>query len=116
MGMRGLGKTLAEARKLRGWSLREVEDRTKISNGYLSLMEQGKIKEPSPNMLMKLAEVYDIGYPKLMELAGYMGPKKERAATAESAGFALSSTIKDLNPEERLAVRNFINLIRGKRS
>lgn len=114
MSMKALGQTLVEARKLKGWSLRDAEEKTEISNGYLSLLEQGKVREPSPSMLHKLAEAYHIEYFKLMELAGYLGVKREKMAQKESAGYALSSTIKELSQEEREAVSSFIDLIRKK--
>jgi HTH-type transcriptional regulator, competence development regulator len=69
-----LGKTLKEARTALGWSLREAEEKTGISNAYLSQMEGGKIKQPSPNVLHKLAETYQLSYALVMEYAGYPVP------------------------------------------
>jgi len=41
-----------------GLTLREVEDATKISNAYLSQLENNKIKKPSYETVMTLVEFY----------------------------------------------------------
>jgi transcriptional regulator with XRE-family HTH domain len=43
-----LGALLADLRKAKGFSLREVEDATDkaVSNAYLSQLENGRIKKP----------------------------------------------------------------------
>lgn len=45
-------------REMRGFSLREVEKLTGISNAYLSQLENGKIKNPSYEVVIKLTNVY----------------------------------------------------------
>ena len=49
---------LRDLRKNKGLTLRQVEDMTGISNGYLSQLETGKIKSPSYKVLMKLNALY----------------------------------------------------------
>ncbi|MHC4933777.1 MAG: helix-turn-helix domain-containing protein, partial [Planctomycetota bacterium] len=48
-----LGTLLADLRMAKGLSLREVEEATgkAVSNAYLSQLENGKIKKPSPSVL-----------------------------------------------------------------
>lgn len=41
-----LGEYLALARELKGWSLRDLEKRTGISNALISQIEHGDVKEP----------------------------------------------------------------------
>jgi transcriptional regulator with XRE-family HTH domain len=69
-----LGKHLAAIRNDRGFSLRQVEELTKkvVSNAYLSQIENGKIQQPSPNILHALSRIYKTSYEHLMELAGYI--------------------------------------------
>ena len=69
-----LGQYLASIRNDRGFSLRAVEEYTKkqVSNAYLSQIENGKIQQPSPNILHALAELYRIDFEQLMEKAGYI--------------------------------------------
>jgi transcriptional regulator with XRE-family HTH domain len=83
----------------RGLSLREVEEATgeAVSNAYLSQLENGRIKKPSPNVLHSLAEVYAVPYEALMEKAGYLlPPENDGGRRKRSATFA----IDDLTAEE----------------
>jgi transcriptional regulator with XRE-family HTH domain len=115
MGMKELGATIKESRNMRGWSLRLAEEKTGISNGYLCLMEQGEIKEPSPHMLQKIADAYQIEYLRLMELAGYIETPKSKASTHDSVGVALSSTLKELSKDQIDDVKKYIQFIRSKK-
>ena len=67
-----LGAVLADLRRAKGLSLREVEEATgkAVSNAYLSQLENGKIRKPSPNVLHSLAAIYAVPYEALMEKAG----------------------------------------------
>src|SRR6201988_1911506 len=71
-----LGTLLADLRTAKGLSLREVEEATgkAVSNAYLSQLENGKIRKPSPTVLHSLAGVYGLPYEVLMEKAGYLLP------------------------------------------
>jgi len=73
-----LGQFLRAAREARRLTLREVERQSGVSNAYLSQVESGRIKEPSPNVLFKLTELYDAAYEMAMELAGYPSPKRSK--------------------------------------
>src|SRR5438552_899512 len=66
-----LGQVLKTTRVSLSKTLRDIETLTGISNGYLSQLESDLIKQPSPNHLHKLANVYGLAYVRLMELAGY---------------------------------------------
>src|SRR5206468_11300486 len=71
-----LGALLAGLREAKGLSLREVEGAADkaVSNAYLSQLENGKIRKPSPNVLYSIATVYGVPYDALMEKAGYLLP------------------------------------------
>lgn len=47
-------------RKQKNLTLRQVEDLTGISNAYLSQLENGKIKNPSYNVVVKLNALYTV--------------------------------------------------------
>jgi transcriptional regulator with XRE-family HTH domain len=66
-----LGRRLRDGRGAKGWTLRRAAAETGISNGYLSLIEHGRVKEPSPTVLWALAEQYGIPYDELMALGGH---------------------------------------------
>jgi len=49
---------LKEWRRQRGFTLRQVEEKTGISNAYLSQVETGKVKNPSFDVMVKLCRLY----------------------------------------------------------
>ena len=104
-----LGGYLRSARDQRNLSLRAVERATGISNAYLSQIESGKIREPSPTVLHKLAELYSVPYADLMALAGYPGPAPTEKTTADSR-------LGPMTPNEERAVREYLDFLRSKRS
>jgi transcriptional regulator with XRE-family HTH domain len=68
-----LASELKQLREIRGYSLRQVEKATGVSNAYLSQLERGDAAKPSPDKLARLAKFYDVSYEQLMVLAGYLG-------------------------------------------
>jgi transcriptional regulator with XRE-family HTH domain len=71
-----LDKRLKSLRKSLGLTLRNVEQKTDISNAYLSQLENGKAKSPSPAVLLKLSNLYEIDQIELLQLAGYINEKE----------------------------------------
>lgn len=120
-GKKTLGEFLKDLRLLRKLTLRDVEDKTGVSNGYISQVENGQIKRPSPNFLHKMSEALDYSYELLMERAGYVVPKKiSRSKTRhppsseQAKAFAIFSTIKDLTEEEAEVLLEFLNWRRSR--
>jgi transcriptional regulator with XRE-family HTH domain len=110
-----LGPVLADLRKAKGLSLREVQEASgnAVSNAYLSQLEKGKIKKPSPNVLHSLAEVYLVPYETLMEKAGYLVPSgKGRGRRKRLAVFA----IDDLTVEEEEELLKYLAFLRSRNS
>ena len=109
-----LGALLADLRTAKGFSLREVEEATGngVSNAYLSQLENGKIKKPSPNVLHSLAEVYAVPYEALMEKAGYLLPSKNEGGRRKRlAAFA----IDDLTAEEEEELLKYLAFLRSRK-
>src|SRR5260370_24596537 len=81
-----LGQELYRLRSLKGWTLRDVEERTKkkVSNSYLYQLENDNVKEPSPNILYELSLAYRASYSELMKLAGFIVPASSPAAARGS--------------------------------
>jgi transcriptional regulator with XRE-family HTH domain len=116
--MRALGE---ELRRLRGdRSLREVAKETKVSNAYISQIENGKIDEPSPHILHKLANYYGVPYAFLMEAAGYLRPshhpKNGNQQESGVGGLEAALMSEELTEAEAKEVKNFIHFLRLKRS
>jgi len=113
-----LGRLLADLRSAKGLSLRQVEQATEgaVSNAYLSQLEKGKIRKPSPNVLHRLSAVYAVPYDALMEKAGYLLPTRGRDAGRRRrlAAFA----IDDLTAEEEEELLKYLAFLRsrGKRA
>ena len=109
-----LGALLGDLRTAKGFSLREVEEATgnAVSNAYLSQLENGKIKKPSPNVLHSLSEVYAVPYEALMEKAGYLLPSEGNATGRRRrlAAFA----IDDLTAEEEEELLKYLAFLRSR--
>lgn len=106
-----LGPLLKATRAARGLSLREVEASTGVSNAYVSQLETGKIREPSPANLHKLAELYGLSYPLLLELAGHPVPGREPAA----AGSALAARLGPVTTEEEDELADYLQYLRARK-
>ena len=108
-----LGAMLADLRMAKALSLREVQEATgkAVSNAYLSQLENGKIKKPSPNVLHSLAEVYVVPYEALMEKAGYLLPAEGGGGRRKRlAAFA----IDDLTAEEEEELLKYLAFLRTR--
>jgi transcriptional regulator with XRE-family HTH domain len=109
-----LGVVLADFRTAKGFSLREVEEATDkaVSNAYLSQLENGRIKKPSPNVLHSLSEVYAVPYEALMEKAGYLlSPENGGGRRKRLAAFA----IDDLTAEEEEELLKYLAFLRSRK-
>jgi transcriptional regulator with XRE-family HTH domain len=108
-----LGALLADLRTAKGLSLREVEEATgkAVSNPYLSQLENGRIRKPSPNVLHSLAGVYAVPYEALMEKAGYLLPGENGGGRRNRlTAFA----IDDLTAEEEEELLKYLAFLRSR--
>lgn len=111
-----LGQYLASIRNDRKMSLRQVEEASgkEVSNAYLSQLENGKILQPSPTILNKLAEIYKIEYITLMDLAGYL-PAAATRSEGQRHGRIATFAQHNLSPEEEAQMMEFLQFIRSKK-
>jgi transcriptional regulator with XRE-family HTH domain len=113
-----LGEELARLRQVKGRSvsLREVERQTGISNEYLSQLERGVAKKPTPAVLQKLAKFYGASYESLLIAAGYLkekpGEKHLRVIPRDVEAMAQSA---QFSGEEWDEVRDFMTFLATKR-
>lgn len=103
-GPRQLGRELASARQTARRSLRDVAGESGISAAYLQKLEQGRVEEPSPKILRRLASELRIDYRRLMHLADYEMPRSRRSADPLATRFADAR----LTETEERAVAAFI--------
>lgn len=111
-----LAEELRRARELRGVTLRQVEEATKISNAYLSQLETGKAERPSPHVLHTLATYYEVPYEFLMEAAEYLKPVERGAKRPRTLRrLEVAAMSARLDPGEEEQVVNFIEFLRAQR-
>jgi transcriptional regulator with XRE-family HTH domain len=109
-----LGQRLREVRDLRGRSLSDVASEAEISPAYLQKLEAGGVKQPSPNVLYKLAKALDLDYAELMRLAGYVAPPNARAKRRKNElTYALSS--EPLTNDEAQELARYLDWYRDRR-
>ncbi|MBX3535113.1 MAG: helix-turn-helix domain-containing protein [Xanthobacteraceae bacterium] len=111
-----LGTYLASIRSDRKLTLRQVEEATskEVSNAYLSQIENGKIAQPSPNVLHALAEIYAIDFPQLMEMAGYITEKKKKEGEPERHGRIATFAEHNLTPGEEEELMQYLKFMRNR--
>ena len=108
--METLGELLVSLRKRDGLTLRQVEVITekRVSNAYLSQIENGKILKPSPNILFALSEVYGVSYNELMELAGYRGSRESALK-----GHEVTNLLGEISKEEEGRLLEYLTFLRS---
>jgi HTH-type transcriptional regulator, competence development regulator len=110
-----LGQYLASIRSDRKLTLREVEEATskQVSNAYLSQIENDKIKQPSPNILHTLAELYGISYESLMGMAGYF--TSSTRSEGERHGRVATFAEHNLTAAEESELLQFLEFMRSRK-
>lgn len=63
---------LKDLRKVKGFTIREVAERSGVSSAYISQLENGNRGVPSPDILLKLSDGLSSSYSELMKMAGYL--------------------------------------------
>lgn len=107
-----LGTYLKDARVAKGLTLRAVEDQTGISNAYLSQLESGKVKQPSPVTLHDLSELYGVSYADMMVLAGYPVPSRKKIDPDVDRILARFGNVSN---EEADALSEYLSFLRKRR-
>lgn len=112
--MSDLSQELLRLRKLRGKTLRALEEETGISNAYLSQLENGLVKRPRPHVLHKIAEFYGVPYEDLMTAAGYLAPAdKKQPVDSELTEIQLMSA--GLSDRQKKELKKFIRFLQHSR-
>jgi transcriptional regulator with XRE-family HTH domain len=79
-----LGALIRAQRTAAGLSLRELAERTKVSNAYLSQIERG-LHEPSISVLAAIAAALGISLETLLARAGLLGAEGDGEGAGEGA-------------------------------
>jgi transcriptional regulator with XRE-family HTH domain len=110
--METLADLLRTSREALRLTLRDVEEKTGISNAYLSQLENRKITQPSPSVLKKLAVVYELSFARLMHLAGH----PVAGAAQPRANFRRASAFEGITREEERRLLEYLTFLRTRRS
>jgi len=106
-----LGNVLKKLRELRNLALRQVEALTGISNGYISQLENDKVKKPSADILNRLAEFYKVDFYFLLQMAGLA--EKQSAQNRSLGPYVFSK--HNLTKEEEDELINYLQYIRKRK-
>lgn len=106
-----LAEFIRSARDRKGLTLRAVEESTGVSNAYLSQLETGKIRRPSPIVLHKLSELYEVSYGEILGLAGY--PVPDEAGDSSGLHHA-ASRIGPVTAEEEQQLIEYLAFLRSR--
>jgi transcriptional regulator with XRE-family HTH domain len=93
--MENFGFYLRRVRKARALSLKQVEALAGVSNAYISQIETGRRRPPHPDILKRLAKVYELPVRDLLMKAGYLDDDSEREVTAEVINNAFTHATSD---------------------
>jgi len=69
-----LGEYIREARENRNISARRLSAELHMHQSYISRVEAGVFRQPSPEKLQRIAEYLELDYDDLCALAGYQAP------------------------------------------
>lgn len=89
------GGYLRELRRIAGLTLKQVETKARVSNAYLSQIERGLRNPPHPEILKRLAAVYQTPHTDLLAKAGYLGDEDRDAPSRLEIESAFSHVITD---------------------
>lgn len=104
-----LGQYLKTLRESNGYSLRDVEQGTGISNAYLSMLENDKIKKPAANNIHKLADFFKVDLRQLLSIAGILGADATPARPPAEYVFSKANLTTE-EEEELIKYLKFIRL------
>ena len=97
--LQALGDFIRRQRKLANLSLRQLAERTTLSNPYLSQLERG-LHQPSVRVLKLLAGALNVSAETLLAQAGLLDPSTPARSRVE---FAISSEDR-LSDEQKAAL------------
>jgi len=107
-----LGTYVKSLRDAKALSLRDVEEKSGISNAFVSQIESGKVKHPSPIMLYKLAATYGVPYEALMERAGY--PVPESNLPAGRFASVVFHRLGKITEDEEQSLLDYLSFLRSR--
>jgi transcriptional regulator with XRE-family HTH domain len=113
--LEALGGFIRSQRKLANLSLRDLAERTRVSNPYLSQIERG-LHEPSVRVLKAIAEALNVSAETLLAQAGLLEDEHDGDGGEPAAEHAIRAD-PDLTDEQKTALlavyRSYVAANRG---
>lgn len=97
--MEALGEFIRRRRKLANLSLRQLAEKTRLSNPYLSQIERG-LHQPSMRVIKLISEALNISAETLLTQAGLLHHSDASSGDASAAAPAVEQAI---NADDRLS-------------
>jgi transcriptional regulator with XRE-family HTH domain len=113
--MNNYGEYFKALRETKNLTLRDVERKADVSNAYLSQLESGKVKQPSPLTLHKLATLYEVSYELLMEKVGYPIPKSDEKQKHMNEKQSIAYRVGSISNDEEIELLNYLKFIRSRK-
>ncbi len=116
--MENLGAFIRSKRKLANLSLRQLAERTTLSNPYLSQIERG-LHQPSVRVLKLIAGALNVSAETLLTQAGLLDAAAggdlaaERAASAPSMETAISADARLTDEQKAALLAVYHSMLRG---
>jgi transcriptional regulator with XRE-family HTH domain len=99
----------------RGLTLRQVEERVRVSHAYLSQIERGERGTPNLRILKKLAEAYGISLTELVEASDRQAEAASVDTTSPEPDVAfVSKGYENLSKESRRHLSEFLQFLLQK--
>jgi len=89
------GTYIRTLRKQRGLTLKQVEAAAEVSNAYVSQFERGLRNPPHPDILNRLAKVYEVPVRELLIEAGYLKEESDAQRRREHLDRVYNHAISD---------------------
>jgi transcriptional regulator with XRE-family HTH domain len=116
--LEALGSFIRSQRKLANLSLRDLADRTRVSNPYLSQVERG-LHEPSVRVLKAIAQALNVSAETLLAQAGLLEDETPDDGDQHGTERAIRAD-PDLDDEQKTALlgvyRSYVAASRGDRA
>lgn len=116
MAAASLGAQLHEVRRFKSLSLKAVAEPASISAAYLQKLERDEVKRPSPHVLHALADVLEVPYVTLMELAGYVVPAADEKKVKPGSVLAHALSSEDISDDEAEALARYLRWYRNEQA
>jgi len=91
--MEALGDFIRRQRKLANLSLRQLAERTRLSNPYLSQIERG-LHQPSMRVIKLISEALNVSAESLLTHAGLLHHDSERGTSGPAEAAAVERAIE----------------------